>query len=1376
MTNPTPTYFPLTPSQQLIWTGQLLFPKSPLYHVPYLFQFIGSLDPEVLQNAFEELINATDILRIVIEEDHEGLKQHVLPSYSYTLERIELGSEGFKKATENWALDRSSLPLAQNKPLFDAALLEDGDSGFILYLNLHHVITDAITASLLFERLSGIYENLIHGNPALADLELPQYRDCITPLIAKGESQDQDASLRYWEDKQTRLPEFPQLGSQGKPGLDTKTTRVAIPLGNERFNKITDLLGQKGFATFTRQMSLTNFFTSVLTAYLYRISGQREFTIGTPVHNRYTHQEKNTPGLFIGVYPLINSLDPNSSFRELAASNYLELAETLVNCGSGIAPSTISRNINCIVNYLPATFTKFGGMPVQTQWIHPGHSDPMHYIRLHLTEFDANEPLGLSADLSSNVFNAQQIQDFSRDFLDVLDNLVAHPDGALGNISQVNPEMEALFLTNFDKTTLAPEPKTFLDLFQEQVQNHPERTAFTIGDSAVSYAQYQQKAKAWAAALKASGCQPGDTVAIQLGRTEEYMIALLAIMQLGGIFIPMPSDLPAERRDYILVDSGCSFILSRSTFTTPEGIEVLIPEDLNRAVPDETLEFNSPGTADRAYIIYTSGSTGNPKGVAIQHGALGNYLQWARDHYEIDAQSVMPLFTSLGFDLTLTSTLLPLVAGGQVALVPEPALGPDLAALRIWSMDDITAIKLTPSHLRLVGDRNPELPNLKTLIVGGENFQTALAEQATSHFGQGVAIYNEYGPTEATIGCIVHRYEPGHSASVPIGSTIAGMGAFILDEHMKLTPPGVPGEIYLSGAGLSTGYVNRAELNQERFVFHPKTGQRLYRTGDVGVWNTDGIMEYHGRNDEQVKVNGHRVELQEIEAVLAQFPALEAAAVNLDTINKPLQESEANCRECGLPSEYPSADFDENNVCHLCRSFADYQNEVASYFKTEDDLCQRIRSGTNTDNKYDCLSLLSGGKDSTYVLAKLIDMGFKVLAFTLDNGYISEQAKANIDKIVTALGVDHVYGSTEHMNEIFVDSLERHANVCNGCFKTIYTLSTQIALEHEIPFIVTGLSRGQFFETRLAEETFMDFRDSGKSIDDIILEARKLYHQEDDSIKQLLETDIFNDDSTFEKVQFIDFYRYTDVSLSELLRFLKEKIGWERPTDTGRSTNCLINQLGIYVHKKKKGYSNYAFPYSWDVRLGHKTREESLDEINEALDEEEIRKMMAEIGYFEDLEPTDQLVAYVAGVNLPSSQELRAYLAGKLPAYMIPTTFKKVEALPLTPNGKVDKKALQELNPLQLGSATKYVAPRNDLEELLAEHWGEVLQLEKVGIHDNFIDLGGHSLAAIRITGRINRELTLELPLSKIFEHPTVAEYGVYLENKLEELMALDDD
>jgi acyl carrier protein len=402
-------------------------------------------------------------------------------------------------------------------------------------------------------------------------------------------------------------------------------------------------------------------------------------------------------------------------------------------------------------------------------------------------------------------------------------------------------------------------------------------------------------------------------------------------------------------------------------------------------------------------------------------------------------------------------------------------------------------------------------------------------------------------------------------------------------------------------------------------------------------------------------------------------------------------------------------------------------------------------------------------------------MGLKVLAFTLDNGYISEQAKGNINRIVEKLGVDHVYGTTNHMDEIFVDSLNRHQNVCNGCFKTIYTLSTKIALEKQIPFIVTGLSRGQFFETRLTEELFWDENLDVTKIDDTILEVRKLYHRENDAVKDLLEVEIFENDEVFEKVKFVDFYRYSDVSLEDMLIYLDEKVDWVRPTDTGRSTNCLINQVGIYVHKKEKGYSNYSFPYSWDVRLGHKTRDESLEEINEYIDEVEVKRIMEEIGYEESdvFETDEKLVAYFTGNASISAKELRTQLAKKLPAYMMPSNFKFLDEMPLTKNGKVDKKTLRDLNTEQLELETSYVAPRNEIDELVEAVWKDVLRLNKIGIHDNFIALGGHSLAAIRVTSRINEELGMEIPLKQVFNLPTIEEYSNYLENIMVEL--LDD-
>ena len=283
-----------------------------------------------------------------------------------------------------------------------------------------------------------------------------------------------------------------------------------------------------------------------------------------------------------------------------------------------------------------------------------------------------------------------------------------------------------------------------------------------------------------------------------------------------------------------------------------------------------------------------------------------------------------------------------------------------------------------------------------------------------------------------------------------------------------------------------------------------------------------------------------------------------------------------------------------------------------------------------------------------------------------------------------------------------------------------------------------------------------------------------MYHRESDAVKELLNVSAFEDDAVFEKVQFVDFYRYSDVRLEDLLTYLDTKIGWVRPTDTGRSTNCLINQVGIYVHKKEEGYSNYAFPYSWDVRLGHKKRQESLEEINEVIDEHEVHRIMDEIGYDRSEKEGPQgekLVAYFTGNPEISVNGVKDYLSEKLPSYMVPVIFKHLEELPLTKNGKVDKKALENLNSVQLNMGTPYIAPRNDIEELLEEIWKEVLQLKKVGVHDDFIGLGGHSLAAIRVTARVNEEIGTDFPLNQIFERPTIATYATFIEETLTALL-----
>jgi hypothetical protein len=398
-------------------------------------------------------------------------------------------------------------------------------------------------------------------------------------------------------------------------------------------------------------------------------------------------------------------------------------------------------------------------------------------------------------------------------------------------------------------------------------------------------------------------------------------------------------------------------------------------------------------------------------------------------------------------------------------------------------------------------------------------------------------------------------------------------------------------------------------------------------------------------------------------------------------------------------------------------------------------------------------------------LYRLAELGPDILAVTLDNGYISDGAKANIRRVAAQKGITHRFVSTPVMDEVFKDSLERHSNVCQGCFKVIYTLSMQLALDEGIPCIVTGLSRGQFFETRLTPELFQAGEVSCEAIDQTVLDARKAYHGVDDAVSRLMDTTMFEDDRVFNEVEFVDFYRYCDVGLDEVYRFLKVHAPWKRPKDTGRSTNCTINDTGIYVHKRKEGFHNYALPYSWDVRMGHKTRDEALGELNDEIDVVRVHEILQDIGYDEDAfshEPSGKrLVAYYTADGKIDESALRQHLEKQLPSGMIPSFFVAVQEIPLTANGKVDRAALPTPRIGRPTVDTVYLEPRTQMEEKLAKIWKDVLDVHRVGVLDNFYALGGDSISAIQIAARA-LSAGLNLKATDIFAHQSVEALAEY--------------
>ena len=1370
----------LTAGQLSLWTGQKMNPDAPLYNTACSYDILGPINIGVFQKAFQQLLDSTDAFQIRFLEEDGIPYQYVQALPDFELEIIDFSQNPIGMSISEWLMERSRRPLHISRQVFDTALLRITENRYIWYLNMHHLVTDGVSRKIVFKRMAGLYAHVLADATTVPIVENESFLEYVTTELERttGESKPKHQEFPKITDSR-ELPIFYGV----KPRTNaTEATRVPVQLGKERSEKLKRLLKHPDVMGFTEQQTLFTILSGLLFIYMNRVSGQKKLVLGAPLHNRVSRKFRDTVGYFLEIYPLATEIEDTDTFRTLLQRVRFDNNESLKRAVQDSSANKETRSgFNVVLNFIHTGFPDFNGFETTSQWIYTGHIDSNHHIRCHVLDYNPDAEIQLFFDLNHGIFGPDLIQKVPHHFLHILDAMLADMDVAIEKPSLITTEERQLFIKE-DRTS-RDNHNSIVACFEKVAAKYPNAVALQYLEESYTYAGLNKKANQLARYLQKKGVGVHDTLALYFHRNSDYVISVLAVLKTGAAFIPISSDQASDRIAYMLSDAECSMLLTEESLRQTSdinSISILIPSEEKKQISEEAstnldLVINPEGLA---YVLYTSGSTGCPKGVLITHAAISNYLDWSGNRYQIDQKSVFPLFTSIGFDLTLTSTFLPLVNGGRIIIYTENRSGPDITVLQVVEDNLVNGIKLTPSHLALLQGRNLSTSAIKTMIVGGEDLRVQLAKSTASNFPRDLKIYNEYGPTEATVGCIVSEFNSiKHTGtSVPIGKPIDNMQAFVLDSFKNLVPKGVIGELYISGTGLAQGYVNADEMTASKFVDHPFiTNSKMYRTGDLSRINAAGNFEYLGRIDDQVKLRGHRIELSDIEANLAAHPEIESCAVVLVEEKKRIPENEVvNCIQCGLPSNYPEIEFNEHGVCQLCTVFSTYEEKVNRYFKNDEELVKILTSKRDENPMYDCISLLSGGKDSTYVLARLVNMGLNVLAFTMDNGYISDQAKANVDRIVNKLGVDHVYGETPHMNEIFVDSLHRHHNVCNGCFKTIYTLSTQIALEKEIPFIVTGLSRGQFFETRLTEELFWDDTLDTTKIDDTILEARKLYHRESDAVKRLLDVSAFGNDVVFEKVQFVDFYRYSDVSLEELLAYLKDKIGWVRPTDTGRSTNCLINQVGIYVHKKEKGYSNYAFPYSWDVRLGHKTRDESLVEINETIDETEVKRIMGEIGYERvdtEAPETERLVAYFTGNRDTSVKDLKRFLSERLPYYMVPTVFKPLEEMPLTKNGKVDKKALKNLNSIQLAMDTPYTAPRNEIEKLLEGIWKEVLQLKKVGVHDDFIALGGHSLAAIRVTARINEEIELNFPLTKIFELLTIEKYSNFIEQTLTELL-----
>jgi amino acid adenylation domain-containing protein/non-ribosomal peptide synthase protein (TIGR01720 family) len=475
--------------------------------------------------------------------------------------------------------------------------------------------------------------------------------------------------------------------------------------------------------------------------------------------------------------------------------------------------------------------------------------------------------LDVAAELhyDSSLFSANDIERLADEFHTLAEALVNNPEIAIGQAEILSSSERLQLLVEWNQTATTYPQRCFHQLFESQVEAHPDAIAVIYQDERLSYRELNDRANQLAHYLQGQGVGPESLVGILLERSPEMVVAILGVLKAGGAYVPLDQSYPEERLSFMQDDAQLKVLLTRTRLAEAWGQieQESISNPISHVRPDNL-----------AYVIYTSGSTGKPKGVMVPHYGLVNYLNWCTKAYAVSEGQGSAVHSSIAFDLTITSLFAPLVVGRSVALIPEEQEIEALAAA-LSTANDFSLIKITPTHLELLRQLvPPEKVSGKTraLIIGGEELRSESLEFWRTH-SAGTRLINEYGPTEATVGCCVYEVAEGDPSSgpVPIGKPIANTELYIVDERMEPVPIGVAGELYIGGVGLARGYWQRPELTAEKFVPHPFSevaGARLYRTGDLARYLADGRVEFLGRRDQQVKLRGYRIELGEIEAVL----------------------------------------------------------------------------------------------------------------------------------------------------------------------------------------------------------------------------------------------------------------------------------------------------------------------------------------------------------------------------------------------------------------------------------------------------------------------------------------------------------------------------
>nr|QEO74344.1 condensation domain-containing protein [uncultured bacterium] len=1286
----------------------------------------GNLRLDDLRRSLEHVVRRHEILRTAFESV-QGLRwplQVVNPDDTPRLETDDLCHLNGSEQAEQLNLlareiERTRFDYARARTLH-LRVIKTAPQTHLLFVNLSALCGDAASLRVLVGEVARHYAaGLDNGVATDAPVRYAVVSEWLNELL---ELEDSEPGRDYWRARRHEKPTDLSFLSGGAASADgefaPRLSRTHVDAGVlAKVEALAEKLGAE-----TSDVLLTCW--QIL---LRRLTGETEIVVGVGSECRADEDLKEAIGLFARYLPVNCRFDEATRFDD-ALRQIQRARRAAVEWEDCFTPEHVPDHApGARADFLPfafdyeeraATKHRAGDVTFSLEEVY----DCVGRFEVKLSCVRQGKSLAVELHHNAATCAAENVERLGAQFHTLLQSIADNAAAEVGALEVVGAGERRRLLREFNSTRRSFDRDRRLHrLFEEQAARTPEAVALIFEGRRMSYAELNARANRLAHRLRRLGAGPDVPVGVLMERSPELVVSLLGVLKSGAAYVPLDPTYPASRLSFIMQDVRTPLVLSQkhlASATPAIGAQVVLADDdweefvgESEANPAaEVLEENL------AYVIYTSGSTGRPKGVMVSHRSICNRLLWMQAEFPLTAEDRVLQKTTFSFDASVWELFLPLITGARLVVARQGGQRDGAYLVETIRREGVTTLQLVPSMLEiLLGEEGlKECRSLRRVFCGGESLPPRLRARFVESLP--ATLCNLYGPTENAIDATFHVCDAraGGDKSVPIGRPISNVQVYVLDAKMRPAPFGVAGELYIGGEGLARGYWRRPDLTAEKFLPNPfseEAGARLYRAGDLARYLPNGELEFLGRVDHQVKVRGYRIELGEIEETLKQHPLIADAAVSART------DGDARLVAYVVPERTEALPTSNVQLHRLPNGL-----EVAHNNRNETDILYDELFRERTYLRHG-VTLRDG--DTVF------DVGANVGLFTLFVHSACRGAKTYsfepIPQTFRALQTNaRLYGLDA---EVFECGLSRQAGEAAFTFYPMVSASSGMYADAAQD---SGVTRA-----------FMANQDAG-----LAAHADELLEGRFDGQTFTCRLRTLSDVVAERGVTRIDLLKL-DVEKAELdvLEGIREE-DWAKIRqvvmevhDVGDRLARITGMLGRhgfdFVVDQDAAFAGTGLFHVYAVKP---ERAELVERYGAATGE---TRVLRRVGL--------------------TAAAMREHLAERLPEYMMPQAFVVMGGLPLLPSGKVNRKALPAPERALTSSSAPYVAPRSELERVIASVWREALKVEKVGVDDNFFDLGGHSLLVVEACRVLRERLRRDVKVLSMFEYPTVASLARHL-------------